>query len=149
MDISKDNVAAKQKPNKNPERRINAIFISVMLALPILHWIIFWFVVNINSILLAFQTYNPEYYALESAKSQNYLEFYEKEIIAREEFDYPPFSQMIRLVLSGENNFRVEKSAQEITLRLCTMIDKYGISERLEILGPTNCVIERINGLIK
>ena len=55
MDIIKDNVAAKQKPNKNPERRINAIFISVMLALPILHWIIFWFVVNINSILLAFK----------------------------------------------------------------------------------------------
>ncbi len=93
-----------------------------------------------------FQTYNPEYYALESAKSQNYREFYAKEIIAREEFDYPPFSQIIRLVLSAENNFRAEKSAQEIALRLCTMIDKYGISERLEILGPTNCVIERING---
>ncbi len=93
-----------------------------------------------------FQTYNPEYYALESAKSQNYGEFYEKEIIAREEFDYPPFSQIIRLVLSSENNFRAEKSAQEIALRLCTMIEKYGISERLEVLGPTNCVIERING---
>ncbi len=93
-----------------------------------------------------FQTYNPEYYALESAKSQNYSDFYDKEIIAREEFDYPPFSQIIRLVLSGENNFRVEKSAQEIALRLCTMIEKYGISERLEVLGPTNCVIERING---
>ncbi|MBQ8169066.1 primosomal protein N' [bacterium] len=93
-----------------------------------------------------FQTYNPEYYALESAKSQNYNEFYDKEIIAREEFDYPPFSQIIRLVLSGENNFRAEKSAQEIALRLCTMIEKYGISERLEVLGPTNCVIERING---
>lgn len=93
-----------------------------------------------------FQTYNPEYYALESAKSQNYSEFYDKEIIAREEFDYPPFSQIIRLVLSGENNFRAEKSAQEIALRLCTMIEKYGISERLEVLGPTNCVIERING---
>lgn len=93
-----------------------------------------------------FQTYNPEYYALESAKSQNYSEFYAKEIIAREEFDYPPFSQIIRLVLSAENNFRAEKSAQEIALRLCTMIDKYGISERLEVLGPTNCVIERING---
>lgn len=26
-----------------------------MLALPVLHWIIFWFVVNINSILMAFQ----------------------------------------------------------------------------------------------
>ncbi len=56
MDIIKENAAiVNKKPNKNPERRINAVFIIVMLALPILHWIIFWFVVNINSILLAFK----------------------------------------------------------------------------------------------
>ena len=93
-----------------------------------------------------FQTYNPDFYALESAKSQNYTEFYETEIAARNEFDYPPFSQIIRLVLSSANNFRAEKSAQEIALRLCMMIEKFGISERLEVLGPTSCVIERING---
>ena len=93
-----------------------------------------------------FQTYNPDYYALASAKAQNYAEFYATEIVAREEFDYPPFSQMIRLIISSENNFRAEKSAQEIALRMCMMIEKYGISERLEVLGPTPCVIERING---
>lgn len=93
-----------------------------------------------------FQTYNPDYYALASAKSQNYDEFYSTEIAAREEFDYPPFSQMIRLIISSMNNFRAEKSAQEIALRMCMMIEKYGISERLEVLGPTPCVIERING---
>lgn len=93
-----------------------------------------------------FQTYNPDYYALASAKSQNYNEFYLTEIAAREEFDYPPFSQMVRLIISSTNNFRAEKSAQEIALRMCMMIDKYGISERLEVLGPTTCVIERING---
>lgn len=93
-----------------------------------------------------FQTYNPDYYALASAKSQNYGEFYSTEIAAREEFDYPPFSQMIRLIISSMNNFRAEKSAQEIALRMCMMIEKYGISERLEVLGPTPCVIERING---
>lgn len=93
-----------------------------------------------------FQTYNPDFYALESAKSQNYREFYDTEIAARAEFDYPPFSQIIRLILSSQNNFRAEKSAQEIALRLCIMIEKYGISERLDILGPTPCVIERING---
>jgi len=92
-----------------------------------------------------FQTYNPEYYALESAKSQNYFEFYKKEISSREEFDYPPFSQIIRLILSSQNNFRAEKAAQEIALRLCTMIEKFGFGERLEVLGPTPCVIERIN----
>lgn len=93
-----------------------------------------------------FQTYNPDYYALESAKSQNYFDFYKQEIASREDFDYPPFSQIIRLILSSTNNFRAEKAAQEIALRLCTMIEKFGFGERLEVLGPTPCVIERING---
>lgn len=96
-----------------------------------------------------FQTYNPEFYALESAKAQNYESFYKTEIQAREEFDYPPFSQVIRLVLSCENTFRAEKSAQEIALRLNTIIDKHGISERLIVLGPTPCVIEKIKGLYR
>lgn len=92
-----------------------------------------------------FQTYNPDFYALESAKSQNYGEFYTAEIVAREEFDYPPFSQIIRLILSSQNGFRAEKSAQEIAMRLSLMVEKFGISERIEVLGPTPCVIERIN----
>jgi len=93
-----------------------------------------------------FQTYNPEYYALESAKAQNYLKFYEKEIQSRQDFDYPPFSQIIRIILSSTNNFRAEKAAQEIALRLCTMVEKFGFGERLDVLGPTPCVIEKING---
>lgn len=96
-----------------------------------------------------FQTYNPDYYALESARMQNYGEFYATEIAAREEFDYPPFSQIIRLIISSANNFRAEKSSQEIALRMCTMIEKFGISERLEVLGPTPCVIERINSMYR
>ena len=92
-----------------------------------------------------FQTYNPEFYALESAKSQNYADFYKKEIVSREDFDYPPFSQIIRIIMSSENKFRAEKSAQEIALRLRTMTGNFGYTERLDILGPTPCVIERIN----
>ena len=92
-----------------------------------------------------FQTYNPEFYALESAKSQNYADFYKKEIVSREDFDYPPFSQIIRIIMSSQNKFRAEKSAQEVALRLRTMVDKFGFGERLDILGPTPCVIERIN----
>lgn len=96
-----------------------------------------------------FQTYNPDFYALESAKAQNYTEFYDTEIEAREEFDYPPFAQVIRIILSCENKFRAEKSAQEIALRLNTIIDKQGLSERLIILGPTPCVIEKIKGMYR
>ena len=94
-----------------------------------------------------FQTYNPKFYVLESAKSQNYADFYKKEIVSREDFDYPPFSQIIRIIMSSTNKFRAEKSAQEIALRLRTMTGKFGYTERLDVLGPTPCVIERINSL--
>lgn len=96
-----------------------------------------------------FQTYNPEFYALESAKQQNYKDFYNTEIVAREEFDYPPFSQVVRLIISSDNNFRAEKSAQEIAMRLSAIIDKQGVSERLIVLGPTACVIEKIKGMYR
>lgn len=96
-----------------------------------------------------FQTYNPDYYAFQTAKSQNYEKFFETEIKARQEFDYPPFSQIIRLILSSENNFRAEKSAMEIALRLNTMTDKFGFGEYLETLGPTPCVIEKLHGFYR
>ncbi len=93
-----------------------------------------------------FQTYNPDYYAFQTAKSQNYEKFFETEIKARQEFDYPPFSQIIRLILSSQNNFRAEKSAMEIAMRLTTMTEKFGFTEYLETLGPTPCIISKING---
>lgn len=96
-----------------------------------------------------FQTYNPEYYAFQTAKSQNYEKFFETEIKSREEFDYPPFSQIVRLIVSSENNFRAEKSAMEIGMRLNTMTEKFGFGEYVEILGPTPCVIEKINGFFR
>lgn len=96
-----------------------------------------------------FQTYNPDYYAFQTAKSQDYEKFFETEIKSREEFDYPPFSQIVRLILSSQNNFRAEKSAMEIAMRFSTMTDKFGFSEYLELLGPTPCVIEKLNGFYR
>ena len=96
-----------------------------------------------------FQTYNPDYYAFQTAKSQNFEKFFETEIKARQEFDYPPFSQIIRVILSSMNNFRAEKSAMEIALRLNTMTEKFGFGEYLETLGPTPCIISKINGFYR
>lgn len=92
-----------------------------------------------------FQSYNPSYYAFESAKEQNYESFYTKELKLRQEYDYPPFSQIIRLIISSENNFRAEKSAMEIGMRFSQMTDKHGFSEYLELLGPSPCIIEKIS----
>jgi len=91
-----------------------------------------------------FQTYNPDFFALENAKEQDYLSFYKSEIEARENFDYPPFSRIIRIVISSKNQFRAEKSAMEIAMRLREVVDKLNIAEPLAVLGSVPCVIERL-----
>lgn len=91
-----------------------------------------------------FQTYSPEFYALQNAKDQDYGTFYYNELEEREALAYPPFSQIIRLVISSQNEFRAEKLAQEVVLRLNSLIEKQGTQEFLEILGPAACVISRI-----
>ncbi len=91
-----------------------------------------------------FQTYNRENIYLNNAKEQNYEEFYENEIQMREMLDYPPYSKMIRVVLSSKNEFRAEKSALEIELHLSNYIKKLSLDERLIVLGPCPCVISKI-----
>ena len=49
------------------------------------------------------QTYSPDNYAVQAAARHDYLGFYHKEIDYRRRYNYPPFSQLIRLVYSHTN----------------------------------------------
>lgn len=91
-----------------------------------------------------FQTYSPDFYALQNAQNQDYQTFYKQELEERETLAYPPFSQIVRLVAASKNEFRAEKLAQEIVLRLKTVIEKQGTSELIDVLGPAPCVISKI-----
>ncbi len=97
-----------------------------------------------NSGRVVFQTYNSENAFLTHASEQDYPKFYNEEIEMREALDYPPFSKVIRVVLSASNPFRAEKSALEIAMRLKGFIDNQGLAERLIVLGPSPCVLEKI-----
>lgn len=96
-----------------------------------------------------FQTYNPDFYALDSAREQDYLRFYNAEIRSRQEFVYPPFTQIIRVIISCDKSERAEMCLEQIADRLQELIDKYGFDEHLEMLGPSACVIERLNGFYR
>ncbi len=91
-----------------------------------------------------FQTYNQNNIFLQNAKEQDYEAFYENEIELREMLDYPPYSKMIRIILSSKNEYRAEKSALEIEMALSDYIKKLTLDETLLVLGPAPCVIERI-----
>lgn len=96
-----------------------------------------------------FQTYNPDFYALDSAREQDYLRFYNAEIRSRQEFVYPPFTQIIRVIISCDKSERAEMCLEQISDRLQELIDRYGFDEHLEMLGPSACVIERLNGFYR
>ncbi len=92
-----------------------------------------------------FQTYNPDLYAIKNAKSQNYLSFYNNEIDRREMFDYPPFCQIIKIVISAKNEERAEKCAFDISERLKELIDKHNLTEYIEVNGSMKCIMYKIN----
>lgn len=49
------------------------------------------------------QTYTPNHYCLQLAARQDYLGFYKREINLREASLFPPFSTIVRILYSGEN----------------------------------------------
>ena len=49
------------------------------------------------------QTYTPTHYCLQLAAKQDYLGFYKREINLREASLFPPFSTIVRVLYSGEN----------------------------------------------
>lgn len=55
------NVLLKKKSGFTAQRRMDLGFIWIMLAIPILHWLIFWLYVNFDSILLAFKIPSGEW----------------------------------------------------------------------------------------
>ena len=91
-----------------------------------------------------FQTYNQNNIFLQNAQKQDYEAFYENEKELREMLDYPPYSKMIRVILSSKNEFRAEKSALEIEMHLSDYIKKLTLNENLLVLGPAPCVIGKI-----
>ena len=92
-----------------------------------------------------FQTYNPEFSAILSAKEQNYNKFYDEEIQLRREFNYPPFSQVIRFIITGKDEDRVKQSSEEIACKFKNVIEKNKFNNILDIGYASSCAFEKIN----
>ncbi|MCD7781030.1 MAG: primosomal protein N' [Candidatus Gastranaerophilales bacterium] len=80
-----------------------------------------------------FQTYNPDLYAIKNAKSQNYLSFYKNEIMRREIYNYPPFCQIIKIVISSNDEERAAVCAHEVAEKLKSQIEKLKLTEYIDV----------------
>lgn len=92
------------------------------------------------------QTYSPEHYVIELASKQDYNGFYEGEIELRRALTYPPFCDICVVGFSSEINSDAERSAAEFIKFLKLNISQLEYKKPLRVLGPSPCVMSRING---
>lgn len=91
------------------------------------------------------QTYNPDHYSIVAALHQDYSEFFNKEIIIRKAFEYPPFADLINIVVSS----KVEGDASETICKITDKIKNSGINQGTAILGPSPAPISKINNYFR
>jgi primosomal protein N' (replication factor Y) len=91
------------------------------------------------------QTYNPNHFAILSATNQDFQSFYHQEITFRKSLDYPPFSRMVQLKISGKNPEKTRQHAQNIG-ELCHTLKKNNRSflKSVEIMGPIEASLPKI-----
>ncbi|NLJ41427.1 MAG: primosomal protein N' [Clostridiales bacterium] len=91
------------------------------------------------------QTYQPDHYSIRHASSHDYIGFYHEEIRIREQFMYPPFCHIIRLLISGENERSVIKMATSIEQWIRQRIDNDSLIGKGTIeLGAYPAPLEKI-----
>ncbi|MBS1704480.1 MAG: primosomal protein N' [Armatimonadetes bacterium] len=85
------------------------------------------------------QTMNPHHVAVECAAEHDYERFYQSMIEERRWAHYPPFSQLVNLVFSGENRPVMRRFAEATAMKIRALSDEW------LVLGPVDCALERLN----
>ena len=89
------------------------------------------------------QTYQPEHYSVEHAANQDYVGFYEEEIMYRTFSSYPPVCKMLMVLVTGKEEKRVEQAAEDMAV--CAR----DYSEDAIIVGPAPAGISKINDIYR
>ncbi len=89
------------------------------------------------------QTYQPESNVLLQAKEQDYKAFYNEEIMLRHSLRYPPYCDIISMVLTGNN----EQALSAYAARISNTLKMEFLNNQInaEVLGPGPCSLSKIN----
>ena len=84
------------------------------------------------------QTYHPDHYSVLTAAEHDYRTFYASELELRRALSYPPFTDLVRFLLSGSNEAAVWDGAAN----LAAVLDKK--RGEAELLGPAQAPLYRL-----
>ena len=86
------------------------------------------------------QTYSPRQEPVLFACKNQIQDFYNWELEQRRLMEFPPFSRLLRLVFRSYD----KANARDTALQACTILSQKAV-RGVEIIGPAECPIEKIN----
>lgn len=94
------------------------------------------------------QTYQPDHYAIQYAIKENYIDFYNEEIMFRKAMVYPPFCNLLNITALSENKNEVARFLNECVGIIENLYIGHG-DIAFQILGPAQTSIGKIKGLYR
>ena len=86
------------------------------------------------------QTYNPQSFAIQCSKEQNYQKFYETEIALRKQLKYPPFCDIILIGFNSYDENEIKKVSNQMYEELQVALNKLNV----KLFKPMPCPIDKI-----
>ncbi|MGE5550179.1 MAG: primosomal protein N' [Bacteroidota bacterium] len=94
------------------------------------------------------QTYNPGHYSLVCAANHDYELFYRQECLARSAAGYPPYTEMVRIGLTGRDERATWRAANELAAGIKDAVGAWdgdpGVKRGVEVMGPTAALVRRV-----
>ena len=87
------------------------------------------------------QSYNPENFSIQTAKKQNFEEFYETEIALRKQLKYPPFCDIILIGFSSNKEETILQTSKKMYEEIMQKLKKYN---NIQIYKPMPSPIDKI-----
>lgn len=93
------------------------------------------------------QTYDPEHFAIQTAKAQDYESFYQHEIAYRKMMHYPPIWNMLLVHCMGKNEQITQQTAQLMADKLQSAIKRS--NRPVLLVGPADATIAKVNDIYR
>lgn len=101
------------------------------------------------------QTYDPDHYAIQTAKEQDYEAFYDKEIEYRRLMNYPPVWNMLLVHVTSPDESECGSMAQQVYDIASQMISHTDENHspddrhRIQLIGPADATIAKVNDIYR
>ena len=89
------------------------------------------------------QTWNPDHVAIRAAERHDYLQFAKSELPIRQQFNYPPYGSMIRIIARGSSESQTEQLMESIAQLLR---ERLSDEPSYRQLGPAPAPMEKLRG---